>query len=761
MFFIVESVLRIIRKRMAAGLAFVAILSAFQFASASRLRAELHYELENPFRFFKYVSDYAIHRIAFDLSMIEKNTSDRSKIAVDDVQDRLSERSFWERPIKAEERKQLHWPASWSGNTPFQIIEALRESENRAKINELTELSKVGQSISSLETLVRFGWATLLETHSSWATTAVCWNRLDRLHNNCPDYKRPKTWRVRIFDDVNVEGACSWAVGQGGILVAGRSPAANQSCNEVLIEIQAEGAHYQTPSGKVTVRRTSASGSISIIDVTVRDFLIVGLGDSYTSGEGNPDRPAIFDSNLTLDRGRPQRPDESRVDDDAWAAQWIDRSCHRSAYGWPLRAALHRALISPQSAVTFIGLGCSGAEIFEGLFYVYQGPEPTPSARIKSRPQLRAIYDELCDLPENTSNDAIPDEELDSFLSRLSDPRMYPWAANEQTAAQKISTTLRCKIGGKFVRPIDALMIGIGGNDLGFSLWVAAAVLPEGFFLRRSGGFIPRVDRCQPNELACNLTNARLARLDSRYAILGKVLRQRLFKDAMLTADKVAVTGYPKALTGVDSEPCPKGNGGMTIATYAKFDPYADPIMAVQSTNHLRTIEHFRSDYLMPRIEKFAGASKDKFHFVVGHVDRFKTHGFCATENPDEKNGRLDDRATIRSLRPLGGKIARDTLHLPIRGETYRDARGRKFEDPWTPFAPSAWYPYASRSRWLRTPNDVYMTVNNKSWMTREDTVFGILDMTKRPRSGAFHPTAQGHAATATAVMPALDAALK
>ena len=82
---------------------------------------------------------------------------------------------------------------------------------------------------------------------------------------------------------------------------------------------------------------------------TLRDKLVVALGDSYGSGEGNP---------------------ESTND----LPDWVDAQCHRSDAAWPARVA--RSLESRSTVVTFLSFACSGAEIRHLTHSGYAGAEP-------------------------------------------------------------------------------------------------------------------------------------------------------------------------------------------------------------------------------------------------------------------------------------------------------------------------------------------------------------------------------------------------
>lgn len=76
--------------------------------------------------------------------------------------------------------------------------------------------------------------------------------------------------------------------------------------------------------------------------VVVRNLLVVSLGDSLASGEGNPGN--YFGT-----------PD------------WADARCHRSGLSGPAKAARRLEQSDPHSSVTFVSVACSGAGILAGL----------------------------------------------------------------------------------------------------------------------------------------------------------------------------------------------------------------------------------------------------------------------------------------------------------------------------------------------------------------------------------------------------------
>jgi hypothetical protein len=83
----------------------------------------------------------------------------------------------------------------------------------------------------------------------------------------------------------------------------------------------------------------------------------------------------------------------------------------------------------------------------------------------------------------------------------------------------------------------------------------------------------------------------------------------------------------------------------------------------------------------------------------------------------------------------------------------------RKFDGVWEPYNPSEWRAYAPRQRWFRTPNDAFMTGNfhvSQSLIQsalKTQALSWVQLLLASIYSGAFHPTAEGQAAMADAVL--------
>lgn len=179
-----------------------------------------------------------------------------------------------------------------------------------------------------------------------------------------------------------IDGALSWYLGEGfpvrldacgstkgadhRWIVDGRAstwtPLTKRSCATTVT--LTEGSHVvalEVRKGGKTVRTR--------VTPQVQNILMVALGDSYASGEGNP-------RNV-----------------DAWIASpgpfdpyWDDASCRRSVLGGPARAALALEQASARTSVTLVYVACSGAQVERGIL----GPQPGAAA-VSQIEQVRRI----------------------------------------------------------------------------------------------------------------------------------------------------------------------------------------------------------------------------------------------------------------------------------------------------------------------------------------------------------------------------------
>lgn len=109
------------------------------------------------------------------------------------------------------------------------------------------------------------------------------------------------------------------------------------------------------------------------IPARVRNILMVAMGDSYASGEGNPRNVEAW----LRDGGAfiPFNP------------YWDDDRCRRSTRGGPAQAALMLEQASSTTSVTLVDVACSGATVDAGVL----GPQPNAGQALSQLEQVRRI----------------------------------------------------------------------------------------------------------------------------------------------------------------------------------------------------------------------------------------------------------------------------------------------------------------------------------------------------------------------------------
>ena len=118
-------------------------------------------------------------------------------------------------------------------------------------------------------------------------------------------------------------------------------------------------------SGRATAHR--------ILRGSVRNYVLVSMGDSYASGEGNPRNINAYLEEAGLFT--------------SFTPYWDDAACARSTHSAPARAALELEKSSPHSSVTLIDVSCSGATVGAGIL----GPQSGARQSASQIEQARAI----------------------------------------------------------------------------------------------------------------------------------------------------------------------------------------------------------------------------------------------------------------------------------------------------------------------------------------------------------------------------------
>ncbi|HEX2843553.1 hypothetical protein [Hyphomicrobium sp.] len=584
----------------------------------------------------------------------------------------------------------------WRVENPFRFFADAKDTEvHRATYLSLSpEQREAAPVLASEHALARrheAGWAETMYRKTCWAGR--------RNRHVCPDksdYVNPDRHRVIVslkgMTEPNVD--CRWITSE-----LGPSPGAESAVTRPCGEPMTFSAPY--PAG-IGVRVEVGGITVASTEIKVRDIFVVGIGDSFGSGEGNPDVPVRFSPERTVEYGKGGGADDltgyparagpwKQVGDDAFVegnARWLDQACHRSLYSYQVRAALELAVEDPHRAVTFAGFACSGAEVTWGLFLRYKGNEWVPNPPDLS--QISAAADAQCGKRDAPVVDMPEAYHMNGIIPEL----------------QGGLTLSKCPPNQ--ARKIDLVLLSVGGNDIGFARLVANAVLSDESLVRNLGGWFGQV---HGNKESQEL----LTRLDQRYKAMNRAIHGILHVP-WDESDRVILTSYPPfALLDDQGNMCRDGSAGMEV-----FSEFKITQKAALSSSWLAD----KLDQIMKKSAELHG-----WTFAEDHRKTFVGRGLCAGHT----NG-------------LGPLV--DDLRLP-----------RRHDGVWKPYNPAHYEPYAARLRWFRTPNDAFLTGNfhvagsvvQKVLKLQSFSWFQVL--LASTYSGAFHPTAEGHAAIADSVV--------
>ena len=344
------------------------------------------------------------------------------------------------------------------------------------------------------------------------------------------DYVNPKGWTVE-FNACSLPSSATspflWEI--DGVAIQNPNPT---SCN-FSHEFAAQGTYL------VRLTYTTSDGTQAILEspVTIKDLLIVSLGDSFASGQGNPDIPKHG----------------------SIRAKWVDEICARSAAAGPAQAARQIEDDDPHTSVTFISFACTGAQVLWGILGEQQ----------------------------------IGQTVLPAQIDRLKDA-----------------------LKG---RPIDALIISGGGNDIGFADLVTSCILHHD---------------CSRDLNTLNKFSSGMDGLDARYLALSNRIA------ALPAVKKVFITEYPDVVHDERGKLCDR-------------KPVNDPLGLI-SHDEATWASTVVISGLNQKIEK--AANQFGWVFVTGISDKFKTHGYCARDTDGQINHWVRTYRESREIQGAAGK---------------------------------------------------------------------------------------------------------
>jgi hypothetical protein len=697
------------------SLAAAALIVSMQAAGgvATAQAADLVWEVENPYRFFKRTASFEAQERAFNAARGAAGQP-------------LPVNILW----KVERR--LNDPDCRDASTPDSCLATARAGFERS----------------------RLGWA-------AQTVDVTCYDRNARPRRYPTTCDRQYSWGTAkedlILPDAHTvvmqiapdrlaaigAGDCTWSWQPRK--AGGRAETKKQACGAKLVIKRVPFSLDHTASGVAVTVQLPDGTSLADPDVMVEDVFVVAMGDSFASGESNPDRPVtfspsremVYDPVLVADQfanrslgllGQP-KPDsglnpkalpkrvmgdeqngtlyklsskEFQDDFDRHGAQWLSADCHRSQYGYPFRVSMGLALENRHRAVTFVSLACSGADTFEGLFAERDAREGVtgPGAQKRVVPQLDQLTDLVCRPGAGRSRTA-------SY--RLP---VYRWGRTDIT--EQVVTKQWCPPESR-KRPVDALLLSIGGNDVGFSALVAYAMTESAADIAPIAGLVGHEIRYSPavSEAYMHVLDRRMRAVKDALSDGFGIEPSRVFQTAYepIQFDETGQVCGAQPTIGLDVHPKLRFSRERTqeVSTFVR---------TLQT--RMECITDARKGGCPSGLATGAGTG---FHLVTDHLAEFARRGVCARD-------------------PQKPQVDQANMSVP---------RLSHREDQWQPYSPAAALPYAHHWRLARNPNDTFLAGNTH----REGiSVFDDLQPAYAALfSGAFHPTAEGHAVVADHVL--------
>ncbi|MEA3027675.1 MAG: hypothetical protein QOF91_2960 [Alphaproteobacteria bacterium] len=569
--------------------------------------------------------------------------------------------------------------------------------------------SRVGSQLAAEHQLERDtggrGWAQNQVEHLCVNAAGIVLETCER-DGERENYLAPKTHLVvaRLTGDVPPGATCNWSFDDGTV----PPKQANAPCSQ---PVQQRLAYGKPTIAAVGITRPDNSVESASAEIEVRDLLIAGMGDSVAAGEGNPDRPiALADEGfcfrrfLGAARGEYFRP--SRLGYDG------DKACDDSTTGAP-------ASISDWNSR---GTRWMSAACHRSL-YGYQ--LRTALALAVENKQMAVTF-----LPLACSGAAI-ESGMFSSQGATDCPPSGRCAGTLPPQIEQLRDALdkaRKQLPG---RALDLVLLTVGANDIKFAGLVADVIISAGVerTLFNQGGMLATVPQAQ-------------AILDREFPDNFAKLRTTLKPLVGGNLSRVVYVSYGHPAMQGDA-PCPGGRDGLDVhPAFTADGPRLKNVTDFVLTKFLPKVKALARCETGP---KCANPDTDRMTFVDSHQAEFANHGICARSPQDPEFDRECFSAEGKSFEPDPVAAASAPLVCSLR--------------------PSEFRPYAPRARWIRTANDSYFTAmayprglsSAMQPSNIHDATWGALSAVY---GGAFHPSAEGHAAMADAALPAAREAL-
>jgi len=594
-------------------------------------------------------------------------------------------------------------PIEWQVAVPYSLLdEADRLSEaDRVDVRWQQIAPTTGESMTDWvnRLTLDFSETSPFDLFGSFNATVDPWIESEARYDR--KYVFPESTRIRVRSIDDLQGRCSWRIERGN------QAAVEAPCTEsVVLDRVLLGTN-------VIVRRSIDSGVEHREPILIETRRILALGDSYASGEGNPDAPTRWAQTSVEDTGLKWLDDKKLRSADA---RWWDNDCHRSFWSNQNLAAMWVASRHPKTHWVFMQYSCSGAEILDGMMVAQSSP-PGESKGDIGRSQLAQAAADLC--VSNQLDPIAPDDEFRKTVHDVVNRKNHKLFF-AQTLRRKGLDLQRCRNSGGTIP--DLVLLSIGGNDIGFAALAVHAIGPSKFqfgllqaFAQNSHEVCPEGARygCTPTDVTT------IGQLPRRYGLL---------KEAMTWSfgarqSPMIQVNYPDPLKTRDGtfcgdEPGTNLDGPWTAA--ARLVPFR--FGGKWHYNILEGEARLLSNGAIRRLNASVASSKPGAR-LVDVADAFHGHSWC-------------DSRSSEDLQPLS---LPSFAPKDVRWSCSMDNKEQNA-------SPACFRPYAPTQRFIRTLNDSILTLSREGES-------GI--------SGAMHPNVFGHAAIAERLAHEIEVTLR
>lgn len=512
----------------------------------------------------------------------------------------------------------------------------------------------------------------------------------------------------KIFHENTHEIVVTWAGGPTGECQL-ETPDPRPSAKRVRCDAGTERLQARVDEAFSVYLRGPDGQFLTRMDGTLRDLTIVGIGDSYSAGEGNPDVASVNSDVLVHEGGSPTRL--PAIVHYSWTrtywptsyAQWLDQECHRSLYSYQVMAAARLALDQPKRLVRFAHWSCSGAEVFDGLLF-NQGDQPQVSADGTAplpgvRPsQLDELVQALCRVPASRQVIALP---------------AYARYRDKTDPVRQVKRYMAMSCEGPALKKPDMILMSVGGNDVDFRGVVVDLLAPAGAASRvRALVWGPVRKALDPTTPTVAGEYIAKGWLQQRNDILEAVLSHQFHIGNSGT--RVLQLNYPNPLFFPSGATC--STSGSLGA-----DALAEMLGAARwrGWNLVEQESALATTALIVPLQAAVrrNALRAGWHVTDQHLEDFQRHGICSPEDRKERQAQYQFPAQM--FRPAG-------------------------EPYWEKVTPSQWSAYARTERWVRMPNDSFST-----------QITSCVGCPADPRrfTGTMHPNAYGQARFAQSIL--------